>query len=148
MINKRSKHSYQRLGHWLAAALTGQTGLPVTITVYAVIAVLLLVYVSAQVYTGVLTQEITALHEERVRRTESLNKLTAQYVTLSSRTRVGAYCENVLGMRQASEDDCQRFAVGEETAFKKLVEFAQHSDPLRDTYRFSTLHRVNEKSDG
>lgn len=149
MKKKRPNHFYKSVGQMVVSAVTGNAKLPITIAVYSAMAVLLLTYVSAQVLTGVLTQEISELDEERDRRTEKFNKLTAEYVTLSSRARVTQYCESTLGMRQASAENYERFAVGSKTVdHEQPVEFTKYADPLTDAYRFSTSRRTKGNSDG
>lgn len=105
----------QRLGYGVIAAATCQTRLHLTLLIYALIALLLLAYVSANVMTSVLTQEISELKQQRHENKETLNKLTSEYVSKSSRARVIHYCESVLGMVPAEETSFQRYAVHRNT---------------------------------
>jgi hypothetical protein len=143
---------YRKLGHVLVTALMGNARLSTTIAVYSLVAVLLLTYVSLQVMTGMLTQEIAELTQEKNIRGERLNRLTATQVSLSSRDRVIAYCEATLGMKQASDTSYERFAVSDELLkSRELMEFTRSSDTVVDTYRFSRLRRGSAgsgKSDG
>jgi cell division protein FtsL len=148
-MRKHTEHWYQKVGRLLVTALAGQASTAATVFVYASIAVLLLAYVSAQVLTGVLTQEIAALSSERSRQSETMNKLAAEYVALSSRARVTRFCEEKLGMAEASGTTFRRIAVsGREGDAQQPVEFTRRVDPVADSYRFSVLIGENGKSDG
>jgi cell division protein FtsB len=97
-----SNNIYRRFSQVMLSALTGQAKLSVTILVYSTIAMLLLTYVSAQIYAGVLAKEIAELKQARCEIKEEANKLTGDYVSLSSRSRVSKFCENKLGMIEAA----------------------------------------------
>lgn len=101
---KMSKHNniYGQFSRVMVSALTGQAKIGVTIVVYSTIAMLLLAYVSAQIYAGVLMQEIAELKQARCELKEEANRLTGEYVSLSSRNRVSRYCKDRLGMVEAS----------------------------------------------
>ena len=111
MKRKHSHDAYRRSAHAVISALLGQARLSTTLFVYAVLAVLLLGYVSAHVYTSVLTQEIGELKLQKNSCRETMNKMTSEYISLSSRARVTNYCETVLGMTRANDGDLERFAV-------------------------------------
>ena len=84
MIRKK-KPVYRKLSRLLVTALCGQCRTPVTLLVYGAAAVLLLTYVSGQVYAGALSQKIAVLKSERHEYKEKLNLLTSEYVALTSR---------------------------------------------------------------
>lgn len=131
----------RKISHALICALTGQTKIQVTILAYSVVAFLLLGYVSAQILTSVLAQEISDLTEERRQYKENLSKLTSDYVALSSRARISEYCETVLGMHQATDGSFERFAVRDSDGdYIEPIEFSQRYSPVPDAFRFS-LHR-------
>ena len=111
MKRKHSHVVYKRFAQAVISALLGQAKLSTTLFVYAVLALLLLGYVSAQVYASVLTQEIGELKQQENWCRETVNKMTSEYVSLSSRARVTSYCETVLGMTRANDGDLERFAV-------------------------------------
>jgi hypothetical protein len=112
----------------------------VTLLVYTGLALLLLTYVSAQVLTSVLTQEITELKQERHQRKEALNKHTSEYISMSSRARVTYYCESVLGMIPAGDGSLERFAVEESPGtYGQPVEFTRGFSQTNDPYRFTLL---------
>ena len=142
-MSKKNNDFYRRVGQGIIAALTCHTKLFVTLFVYAVIALLLLAYVSANVMTGMLTQEITELKRTRHEHNETLNKLTGEYIAKSSRARVVKYCESVLGMVPAEDESFQRYAVRQNEAhLDHDVEFAIDLPPSADLTGYTSL-RVN-----
>jgi cell division protein FtsB len=146
-MKKDKNDIYRRLGHGLAAALTCSTRLHVTLLVYTGIALLLLTYVSAQVYTTVLTQDIAELKRSRQGCKETLNKLTSEYISTSSRARVTEYCESKLGMVQANNGIFERFGVEADANNPSLpVEFTQEFPQTNDLYRFSLLREGGKSS--
>ncbi len=143
---KKRTPPYRRISSVLIAVLTGNARIGVTLLVYVAIAVLLLGYVSAQVYTGVLAQEIAEIKQARSSQREKLNRLTNDYVSSSSRLKVSRYCEDALGMVQASDGSTRRFAVDNvDRGFPIPVEFTEKGSPILDPYRF-TLRDKNGKS--
>lgn len=138
MKKKQAGDVCSRISHLLIGALTGQTKMHVTIAVYSLLALLLLGYVSAQIYTSVLAQGIAERKDVRYARKECLSKLTSDYVALSSRERISSYCESVLGMTPAGDEQLERFAVrpGKGGLFTP-VEFARKGAPTPDPFRFS-----------
>jgi hypothetical protein len=143
---KKRASIYRRISSILISALTGRARIGVTLVVYATVALLLLVYVSAQVYTGVLTQDISEIKQSRSSQREKLNRLTSDYVSLSSRARVSEYCETVLNMVEARDESLRRFAIDNiDRNFLVPVEFTEKGLPILDPYRF-TLRDKNGKS--
>lgn len=108
---RSSQDVYKRLVGTLVSALVGQTPLVLTLVVYSALALVLLGYVSAQVYTSVLAQEIAELKRETLHEKENLSRLAGTYVSLTSRERVSEYCEAKLGMVEAKEDRIERVAM-------------------------------------
>ena len=146
MKKKQSSDIYKKLAETFISALTGQTKLSVTLVVYSFLALMLLTYVSAQVYTSVLSQEISELKTQRYRCKENLSRLTGEYVALSSGTRVSQYCEDVLGMIKAGDKAVQRYAVQNAFGdFADPVEFTRVLAPLPDPYRYTA--RSQQQSD-
>jgi len=68
---------------------------------YASFAVVLLAYVSTQVYTSSLMEDVA--HREEQRRTieENIGVMMSEYAGLVARARVARYCEQKLGMVEA-----------------------------------------------
>ena len=143
-MKKKPNDICGRLVHGLTAALTCSTRLHVTLLVYTGIALLLLTYVSAQVYTTVLTQDIVELKRARHGRNETLNKLTSEYISRSSRAQVTEYCESRLGMVQANDGIFERFAVDEDAKRRyQPAKFTGEFPQTGDLHRFSLLHDGN-----
>jgi hypothetical protein len=110
----------------------------VTIAVYSVCALLLLAYVSVQIYAGVLRQEIAVLELQRSEGKETLNRLTGELVLNSSRERVVDYCENKLGMVRLGIDGFEVLAANEgaaETA--PPVTVAEMKEAIPSAYRYT-----------
>ena len=146
MRNKSRNNVYKRFSHVLLSALAGQAKLNVTIAVYFVIALMLLSYVSVQVYGGVLHQEIAGLKLTRCELKENLNRLTSDYVSLSSRSRVSRYCENKLGMVKAAGKNFEVLAVEDgEFELAEPVELTKKHRAIPAAYRY-TLRRCSESS--
>jgi hypothetical protein len=135
---------YRNFSRLLISALTGQARLSVTILVYTVVAVLLLTYVSAQVYADVLRQEIAGFKLERCDLKEDLNMLTSDYVASSSRSRVSQYCEKELGLVKAAGESLEILAVEDtEDGFLIPVELTKRQRAIPSAYRY-TLQRSDE----
>ncbi len=145
MKKKDSRNVYGKFGQLLFAALTAQTRFSVTVVVYAVIALLLLAYVSVEVLTGVLAQEIAELEEEREYGRESLNRLTSEYISLSSRAPVSRYCESVLGMVEGREGNFERFVVDDLDRFGELIEITERSFRVTGAQRFTSVDKEGTK---
>lgn len=129
---------YSRFSHLLIAGLTAQTRLSTTLGVYGAIALLLLVYVSAQVYTTVLSQEIAELKSDRSGRTEELHRLSSRYIGLSSHAVVAEYCEKKLGMVKADGDDMRRVAIdATQSELSRPIASARRSPPIPAAYRYT-----------
>ncbi|MCZ6767572.1 MAG: hypothetical protein O7D32_11650 [bacterium] len=145
-MTRKKKPVYRKLSRLLVTALCGQCRTPVTLLVYGVAAVLLLTYVSGQVYAGALSQKIAVLKSERHEYKEKLNLLTSEYVGLTSRGRVTNYCKNTLGMIEAKDGSLERFAVGfEEIDYLEPADFTSKQPPLPAAYGF-TLNREGAPS--
>jgi hypothetical protein len=103
----------RRCARLVADALTGRRGVFVMMLGYASFAVVLLAYVSTQVYTSSLMEDISA--KKRVERDlrEKIGIQTLQYTTLASKARVASVCEGRLGMVQGDANSLRRVAVEE-----------------------------------
>jgi hypothetical protein len=135
---------YRNFSRLLISALTGQAKLSVMICAYGVVAVLLLTYVSAQVYADVLRQEIAGFKQTRCDLKEDLNMLTSDYIAYSSRSRVSGYCEKKLGMVKASGESLEILAVEDtEGGFSVPAELTKRQRAIPSAYRY-TLRRCDE----
>lgn len=130
---------HKRFTRFVVSAVTGRSKVGVTIFVYSLLAALLLVYVSAQIYAGVLRAEISSLEKQRLASKEAYNKLYGRYVSLSSRGPVSEYCETVLKMKSVGEETLEIVAVtddlGPGAAVAVLHESEAPPSPQRYTFR-------------
>lgn len=98
-------------GQFLLDALAGKLGAPMMVLGYVTFAVLLLAYVSTQVYTSSLMEDVGARKREEVLLRERIGVLTARYATMTSKSRVSRHCEESLGLVGATQDDVVRVVV-------------------------------------
>jgi len=134
----------KQVSHVLVAAVTGQARLSVTVLVFSTLALILLAYVSTQIYSGVLFSDITRLKQEiRIYR-EEMNTLTSDHIAASSRERVVSYCEDVLGMVPANGLSLELVAVEKGAGGEdRLFEFSERNRAFADKFS-STLLGVSE----
>jgi hypothetical protein len=85
-------------GQFAGDALSGRLGLFMMTLAYATLGVVLLGYVSTQVYTNSLMERLSGAEANRRRTEEQVGLLMRDYAALVSRQRVSAYCEDRLGM--------------------------------------------------
>jgi hypothetical protein len=90
------------------AALGGKLGAPMMVTGYLVVAVFLLAYVSAQVHTNSLMEDVAAQKRREVVAREKIGVLTARYATMTSKSRVSRQCEEGLGLVESTTSDVVR----------------------------------------
>ena len=93
------------------AALGGRLGVPMMVAGYLVVAVLLLGYVSAQVYTNSLMEQVSARKRQETVARERIGVLTARYATITSKSRVSRVCEGNLGLVESTTADVVRVAI-------------------------------------
>jgi hypothetical protein len=82
-------------------ALTGRLGVVMMTLSYATVAFVLLAYVSTQVYTASLMEDVSRREEQRRLLEERIGLLMQEHAALVSRTRISRYCEDELGMVEA-----------------------------------------------
>ncbi len=125
MSNYLKGKVYKRFNRFLASVILGNAGVPTTIVVVSICALLMLSYVTAQIYSTVLSERISALEAKQLIFREKIHTLTSRYTELASRERVGGYCENVLGMIEAKNDNLRRIAIdGGTGGYTEFGEFA------------------------
>jgi hypothetical protein len=107
----KQRHRVWIVGQFLLDALAGKLGAPMMVLGYATFAVLLLAYVSTQVYTSSLMEDVTARKRDELLLRERIGVLTARYATMTSKSRVSRHCEESLGLVGATQDDVVRVAV-------------------------------------
>ena len=105
---------YRRFSRIAADALTGRLGVAAMVLAYSACAVGLLVYVSSQVYTFSLMEDISNLEREQKVLKETVGLLTEEYASLSSMDRITRICEQKLGMKPADADGLIRVSVDTE----------------------------------
>ena len=107
----KRKHRMIVAGQFLLDALGGKLGAPMMVMGYVTFAVLLLAYVSTQVYTSSLMEEVAARKRDELALREKIGVLTARYATMTSKSRVSRHCEESLGLVGATQNDVVRVAV-------------------------------------
>jgi hypothetical protein len=98
-------------GQFLLDALGGKLGVPMMVLGYLSFAVCLLAYVSTQVYTSSLMEDVAARKRAEVALKERIGVLTARYATMTSKSRVASTCENDLGLVESTAADVIRVSV-------------------------------------
>jgi hypothetical protein len=107
----------------------GNAGISKTIFFFLVCAVFLLTYVTAQIYSGVLSERISGLSKDQLVKREEANKLTSKYISLASRERIAGYCSKNLGMVEADNGDLKRVTVDFE--FEKHIKHGEFARKRR-----------------
>ena len=93
------------------ASLGGRLGVPMMVAGYLVVAGFLLAYVSAQVYTNSLMEQVSARKRQQTVARERIGVLTARYATITSKSRVSRACEGSLGLVESTTADVVRVAI-------------------------------------
>jgi len=93
------------------AALGGRLGIPMMVAGYLVVAGFLLAYVSAQVYTNSLMEQVSARKRQETVARERIGVLAARYATITSKSRVSRACEGSLGLVESTTADVVRVAI-------------------------------------
>jgi hypothetical protein len=109
----KRRHVVIAAGRFLLDALSGKLGAPMMVMAYVTFSVFLLAYVSTQVYTNSLMEAIAERKRGRLALEERIGVLTAQYTTMTSKSRVSRQCEDSMGMVSATMNDVVRVAVDE-----------------------------------
>ncbi len=107
----KRKHPVLVAGQFFLDALAGKLGAPMMVMGYVTFAVLLLAYVSTQVYTSSLMENVAARKREELVLRERIGVLTARYATMTSKSRVSRHCEEDLGLIGATQNDVVRVAI-------------------------------------
>jgi len=95
----------------LFAAIGGRLGVPMMVAGYLVVAGFLLAYVSAQVYTNSLMEQVSARKRQETVARERIGVLTARYATMTSKSRVSRECEGQLGLVESTSANVVRVAL-------------------------------------
>lgn len=97
-------------GRFLLDALSGKLGMPMMVMAYVTFSVFLLAYVSTQVYSSSLMESIAQRKRQKLGLEERIGVLTAQYTTMTSKSRISRRCEGSMGMVGATMNDVVRVA--------------------------------------
>lgn len=108
MSTPTNREALRATGQFAFDALSGRMGVVMMTLAYGSLAVVLLAYVSTQVYTSSLIEDVGARKIEERKLQERISVTTADYARLASRTRVATYCEETLGMRPADAQTMTR----------------------------------------
>jgi hypothetical protein len=98
-------------GQFLFDALSGKLGAPMMVLGYLSFAVFLLAYVSTQVYTNSLMEDVSARKRHETAVKERIGVLTARYATMTSKSRVSKECENDLGLVESNTTEVVRVVI-------------------------------------
>ena len=93
------------------AAVGGKLGVPMMVAGYLVFAAFLLAYVSAQVYTHSLMEDVSARKRQELVAHERIGVLTARYATMTSKSRVSRECEGQLGLVESTTAEVVRVVI-------------------------------------
>ena len=107
----KHRHRVLVIGQFFLDALAGRLGAPMMVMGYVTFAVLLLAYVSTQVYTSSLMENVAARKRDELVLRERIGVLTARYATMTSKSRVSRHCEEDLGLIGATQNDVVRVAI-------------------------------------
>lgn len=119
-------NTLQKVTHFTTNALTGRLGVLMMVLSYSTFAVVLLAYVSTQVYTSSLMEDISAKKATERELKEKIGILTSQYTSLASRGRISQICEKRLGMVESDTRLVERISVRPEDAdFGPRLEFTE-----------------------
>jgi hypothetical protein len=105
-------------GQFLLNALGGKLGVPMMVLGYLSFAVCLLAYVSTQVYTSSLMEDVAGRRRTEVALKERIGVLTARYATMTSKSRVSTTCEHDLGLVESTTADVIRVSVDGSAEFE------------------------------
>lgn len=106
-----NRRNFALAGHVLLNALGGKLGVPMMVLAYLSFAVFLLAYVSTQVYTSSLMEDVAARKRNEVALQERIGVLTARYATMTSKSRVSSTCETQLGLVESTSENVVRVVV-------------------------------------
>ena len=110
MIRFRLVERLRKVNRIGADALAGRRGVGGMILGYSALAVVLLLYVSMQVYTGSLLEDIEKQRRKQVKLQEMIGMRTMHWASLSSRENVIKVCEQKLGLARADSEELVRVA--------------------------------------
>lgn len=111
MKQQHRSNVLKKVTQFTTDALTGRRGIFMMILAYSSLAVVLLAYVSTQVYTSSLMEDISGKKMVKRDLKEKIGLLTAEYTSLASRGRISRICEEKLGMIEGNTRLVERILV-------------------------------------
>jgi hypothetical protein len=100
MKQRNNSTSLKKVAGFVVPVLTGRRGVAMMVAGYSVCAVVLLVYVSAQIYTYSLMEDIASRERQQLGLKEEIGLQTERYAELASKSRISRICETKLGLVQ------------------------------------------------
>jgi hypothetical protein len=134
---------YKKFTRLLVTVISGNASMRTLILVCGVSVLVILAYVSTQIYSARLLDTVIELKQKRLLLQETVNDLTGVQASLSSRSKVIGYCEEKLGMAKAADDAVIRVAV-EESA-RELPEIARISEKDERLQTHLAIRTTNNK---
>jgi hypothetical protein len=104
---------YKKFTRFAITLLSGHASMRSMILVCAGSALIILAYVSTQIYAAKTLDTVSDLKQRRTVLLDSVNQLTGDYAAISSRSKVIDYCETKLGMVKAEDSAVIRIAIDE-----------------------------------
>jgi cell division protein FtsL len=130
---KPTTNAFKTVTQLLADALTGRMGVMLMVLSYSALAVVLLAYVSTQVYTCSLMEDVAERKRQQRDMKENLGVLTARYTSLSSRTRISQICKEKLDMVDADALLTERISIESSRGdFTPRLEFTDKAAEIRE----------------
>jgi hypothetical protein len=127
------KKGMQSISRAVFAAVSGRLGVVAMTLSYVGFAVILLAYVSTQVYTSSLQEEISQRKLEERSLREDIGMLMVTYTGLVSKPRIANYCEAKLGMVEANPGSMTRVSTGNDDELSgRLIQFTEASIQIPD----------------
>jgi hypothetical protein len=114
-----SQDGFKKIVRFVADALTGRLGVAMMVIGYSTCAVVLLAYVSTQVYTYSLMEDIVTRERDQRDLKEKIGLQTERYVALSSKERIAGLCESKLALVQVGNEQLVRVSINHRWNFDK-----------------------------
>ena len=111
MKQQRTSNALRKITQFTTDSLTGKRGVFMMVLAYSSFAVVLLAYVSTQVYTSSLMEDVSDKKLTKRDLKEKIGILTAEYTSLASRGRISGICEGRLGMIEGNTNLVERMLV-------------------------------------
>lgn len=134
---------YKKFIRLLVSVISGNASMRTLILVCGVSVLVILAYVSTQIYSARLLDTVFELKQQKVLLQETVNDLTGIQASMSSRSKVIGYCEQKLGMTKAADDAVIRVAVEESAG--ELPELARTPEDSDRPHTYLAVRAANDK---